>query len=88
MRGLSHPSVDTAFGVLDDLAFLLRVVAGCWRGNFDRYLPRSARNLVFTLRDKRNEWAHNRAVQPHNAPVHAERCPHPLKWVASPGVKL
>ncbi|OWY61807.1 AAA+ family ATPase, partial [cyanobacterium TDX16] len=25
------------------------------------------RNLLFTLRDKRNEWAHNRAIKPHDA---------------------
>ena len=52
---------------LDDPSFLLRVMADCWRGTFDRRLPRTARNLVFTLRDKRNEWAHNRQIQPHDA---------------------
>jgi predicted AAA+ superfamily ATPase len=50
-----------------DPSFLLRVVADCWRGTFDRQLPRSSKNLVFTLRDKRNEWAHNRAIQLHDA---------------------
>ena len=44
----------------EDPAFLLRVVADCWRGTFERQLPRSARNIVFALRDKRNDWAHNK----------------------------
>ena len=51
----------------DDPLFLLRVIADCWRGTFDRQLPRGCRNLVFTLRDKRNEWAHNRPIQLHDA---------------------
>ena len=51
----------------DDPLFLLRVIADCWRGTFDRQLPRGSRNLVFTLRDKRNEWAHNRPIQLHDA---------------------
>jgi predicted AAA+ superfamily ATPase len=50
-----------------DPSFLLRVMVDCWRGVFERQLPRSIRNLLFTLRDKRNEWAHNRAIQPHDA---------------------
>jgi hypothetical protein len=50
-----------------DPSFLLRVMIDCWRGVFERQLPRSIRNLLFTLRDKRNEWAHNRAIQPHDA---------------------
>ena len=50
-----------------DPSFLLRVVAECWKGTFDRQLPRSSKNLIFTLRVKRNEWAHNRAIQPHDA---------------------
>jgi len=50
-----------------DPSFLLNVMIDSWRGVFDRQLPRSTRNLLFTLRDKRNEWAHNRAVQPHDA---------------------
>lgn len=50
-----------------DPSFLLNVVIDMWRGTFDRQLPRSTRNLLFTLRDKRNEWAHNRAIQPHDA---------------------
>ncbi len=51
----------------DDPLFLLRVIADCWRPTFDRQLPRGSRNLVFTLRDKRNEWAHNRPIQLHDA---------------------
>jgi len=51
----------------DDPVFLLRVIADCWRGTFDRQLPRGTRNLVFTLRDKRNEWAHNRQIKLHDA---------------------
>ncbi len=51
----------------DDPVFLLRVMADCWRGTFDRQLPRGTRNLVFTLRDKRNEWAHNRQIRLHDA---------------------
>jgi predicted AAA+ superfamily ATPase len=50
-----------------DPSFLLNVMIECWDGVFRRQLPRSARNLLFTLRDKRNEWAHNRAIQPHDA---------------------
>jgi predicted AAA+ superfamily ATPase len=50
-----------------DPSFLLNVVIDNWRGVFERQLPRSTRNLLFTLRDKRNEWAHNRAIQPHDA---------------------
>lgn len=50
-----------------DPSFLLNVIIEAWKGTFERQLPRSARNLLFTLRDKRNEWAHNRAVQPHDA---------------------
>src|SRR2546423_4425213 len=45
-----------------DPAFLLNVLIETWKGVFERQLPRSARNLLFTLRDKRNEWAHNRSV--------------------------
>ncbi|WP_428116916.1 DUF499 domain-containing protein [Candidatus Poriferisodalis sp.] len=51
---------------VDDPLFLLRVIADCWRGTFERQLPRSARNIVFTLRDKRNDWAHNKRFQLHD----------------------
>jgi predicted AAA+ superfamily ATPase len=48
---------------LEDPSFLLNVMIDCWRGTFDRQLPRSCKNLTFTLRDKRNEWAHNRPIK-------------------------
>ncbi len=50
----------------EDPAFLLRVIADCWRGTFERQLPRSARNIVFALRDKRNDWAHNKRFRLHD----------------------
>lgn len=50
-----------------DPAFLLNVVIERWDDVFRRQLPRSIRNLLFTLRDRRNEWAHNRSMQPHDA---------------------
>jgi predicted AAA+ superfamily ATPase len=50
-----------------DPSFLLNVMIETWRGGFERQLPRSVKNLLFTLRDKRNEWAHNRSIQPHDA---------------------
>lgn len=50
-----------------DPSFLLNVMIEAWRGTFERQLPRSVKNLLYTLRDKRNEWAHNRAIQPHDA---------------------
>ena len=50
-----------------DPSFLLNVMIECWDGVFRSQLPRSTRNLLFTLRDKRNDWAHNRAIQPHDA---------------------
>ncbi|MGK2954705.1 MAG: DUF499 domain-containing protein [Solirubrobacterales bacterium] len=57
---------DREYSVTDP-AFLLNVMIDCWDGVFKRQLPRSTRNLLFTLRDKRNEWAHNRSIQPHDA---------------------
>ncbi len=50
-----------------DPSFLLNVMIECWDAVFRRQLPRSTRNLMFTLRDKRDDWAQNRAVQPHDA---------------------
>lgn len=50
-----------------DPSFLLNVMIDNWRGVFERQVPQSIRNLLFTLRDKRNEWAHNRSIQPHDA---------------------
>ena len=44
---------------LDDPAFLLRVVADAWETAFRSELGRTERNLVFELRDTRNNWAHN-----------------------------
>ena len=51
----------------DDPAFLLRVMADCWKGTFDRQLPRGTRNIVFALRGKRNDWAHNKRFMLHDA---------------------
>ncbi len=50
-----------------DPSFLLNVMIETWRGVFERQLPRSVKNLLFTLRDKHNEWVHNRAIQPNDA---------------------
>ena len=44
---------------LDDPAELLRVMADCWDLAFRDELTRTDRNVVFTLRDIRNKWAHN-----------------------------
>ena len=63
-RRLEHPIASTRPPIP---SFLLNVMIECWDGVFKRQLPRSARNLLFTLRDKRNDWAHNRAIQPHDA---------------------
>ena len=52
---------------VDDPSFLLNVMIDTWKGVFDRQVPQSIRNLLFTLRDRRNEWAHNRSIQPHDA---------------------
>lgn len=52
---------------VDDPSFLFSVIIEAWQGTFQRQLPRSVKNLVFTLRDKRNDWAHNRAIQPNDA---------------------
>lgn len=64
VRSSKQPDREYSTG---DPSFLLNVLIDCWRGTFERQLPRSTRNLLFTLRDKRNEWAHNRAIQPHDA---------------------
>lgn len=52
---------------LDDPTFLFSVIIEAWQSTFQRQLPRSTRNLVFTLRDKRNEWAHGRAIKANDA---------------------
>ena len=63
----ARPPIPYHANSTDDPMFLLRVIADRWRGDFERYLPRSARNLVFTLRGERSEWAHNPAVKLHDA---------------------
>ena len=35
----------------------------CWDPYFKQRLPNGVRNRLFTLRDKRNEWAHNKAFK-------------------------
>lgn len=45
---------------MDDPAELLKVMADCWDVAFRDELTRTDRNVVFTLRDTRNKWAHNR----------------------------
>ena len=52
---------------VEDPSFLLNVMIDCWRGNFERQMPRSCKNLLFTLRDRRNDWAHNRQIKAHDA---------------------
>ncbi|MCB9390232.1 MAG: ATP-binding protein [Acidimicrobiia bacterium] len=42
-----------------DPAELLKIIAECWDLAFRDELGRSDRNVVFTLRDTRNKWAHN-----------------------------
>jgi len=64
VRSSKYPDRDYS---TSDPAFLLNVLIEAWKGTFERQLPRSTRNLLFTLRDKRNEWAHNRSIQPHDA---------------------
>lgn len=44
---------------LDDPAELLKVIADAWDLAFRDELTRTDRNVVFTLRDTRNKWAHN-----------------------------
>ena len=64
VRSSKYPDREYSTG---DPSFLLNVLIDAWKAVFERQLPRSTRNLLFTLRDKRNEWAHNRSVQPHDA---------------------
>ena len=52
---------------LSDPSFLLNVMIDMWKPLFSRQLPRSIRNLLFTLRDRRNDWAHNRSIQANDA---------------------
>ena len=51
----------------DDPSFQLNVIIDNWDNVFRSQLPRSVRNLLFTLRDRRNEWAHNRSITAHDA---------------------
>lgn len=64
VRSSNRPDREFA---TSDPSFLLNVMIDAWRGVFERQVPRSVKNLLYTLRDKRNEWAHNRAIQPHDA---------------------
>jgi hypothetical protein len=54
-----------------DPLFLLRVMIDCWRGVFESQFPRAARsstrNLLFTVRDVRNDWAHNHSIGGYDA---------------------
>lgn len=44
---------------IEDPSELLKVMADCWDVAFREELTRTDRNIVFTLRDTRNKWAHN-----------------------------
>lgn len=50
-----------------DPSFQLNVVIDNWNSVFRSQLPRSVRNLLFTLRDKRNDWAHGARITVHDA---------------------
>jgi predicted AAA+ superfamily ATPase len=52
---------------IHDPSFLLNVMIDMWKPLFSRLLPRSIRNLLFTLRDRRNDWAHNRSIEANDA---------------------
>jgi predicted AAA+ superfamily ATPase len=45
---------------LDDPAVLLRVMADFWTIAFRQELHTGVRNVVFSLRNRRNQWAHNK----------------------------
>lgn len=62
--GSAKPPIDPYS--TEDPQFLLRVMKDCWNSTFAKQLPRSMRNLVFTLNDKRNEWAHSRQILAHD----------------------
>ncbi len=57
VRGSRHPDREYS---KSDPSFQISVIIDCWKGVFERQLPRSTRNLLFTLRDVRNDWAHNK----------------------------
>jgi predicted AAA+ superfamily ATPase len=48
---------------LQDPAILLRVMADFWPQAFRQELPSNVRNVVFSLRNRRNDWAHNKPFQ-------------------------
>ncbi len=48
---------------LDDPSVQLRVIVDFWPMAFAQELPRAARNVVFSLRQRRNDWAHNKPFQ-------------------------
>lgn len=48
---------------LDDPQVLLRAMADFWQMAFRQELPNNVRNVVFSLRTRRNDWAHNKAFQ-------------------------
>lgn len=48
---------------LDDPQVQLRAMADFWQMAFRQELPNGIRNVVFSLRNRRNEWAHNKAFQ-------------------------
>lgn len=52
---------------VEDPAFQLRVMTDRWNDVFRNQLPRSARTLVFELRDTRNAWAHARQFKAQDA---------------------
>ena len=48
---------------LEDPAILLRVMADFWPNAFRQELGSAIRNVVFSLRSRRNDWAHNKPFQ-------------------------
>ena len=48
---------------LQDPQILLRVLADFWDVAFRQDLTRAIRNVVFSLRNRRNDWAHNKPFQ-------------------------
>ena len=48
---------------LDDPQVLLRVMADFWTVAFRQELSNAIRNVVFSLRQRRNDWAHNKPFQ-------------------------
>ncbi len=48
---------------LEDPQVLLRAMTDFWQVAFRQELAKSLRNVAFSLRDRRNDWAHNKAFQ-------------------------